>query len=154
MIHLWKIDYLKTSSITFYLFVHLTTLFRARHTSWSHQKLKNTGQLLIKHITHIEFWKYINSFHFLNLTLPRRWACLWRQDVKNSEFWLRVAPLGLNMIKYFSRRHNLHLLHVSDSIVRSSSPDDIPGYLVGNVFIFQFPDIGAQGSRMLIISII
>ena len=43
---------------------------------------------------------------------------------------------------------------VSDSIVRSSSPDDIPGYLVGNVFIFQFPDIGAQGSGMLIISII
>ena len=44
---------------------------------------------------------------------------------------------------------------VSDSIVRSSSPDDIPVYLVGNVFIFQFPDIGAQqGSRMLLISII
>ena len=41
--HLWKIDYLKTSSITFYLFVHLTTLFRARQTSWSHQKFKNTG---------------------------------------------------------------------------------------------------------------
>ena len=43
---------------------------------------------------------------------------------------------------------------VSDSIVRCSSPDDIPVYLIGIVFIFQFPDIGAQGSRMLLISII
>ena len=32
------------------------------------------------------------------------------QVVKNSEFWLRLAPAGLNIIRYFSNRHNLHLL--------------------------------------------
>ena len=49
-------------------------------------------------------------FHFLNLTFPRRWDSLCLQVVKNSEFWLRLAPVGLNMIRYFSSRHNLHLL--------------------------------------------
>ena len=30
--------------------------------------------------------------------------------MKNSEFWLRLAPAGLNMIRYFSSRHNLQVL--------------------------------------------
>ena len=93
---------------------HLTTLFRARKTR-SHQKC--TGRFDITYNTYsyeikIPKWRKYggNYFHFLNLTLPRRWDCLCRQVVKNSEFWLRLAPAGLNMIRYFSSRHNLQML--------------------------------------------
>ena len=47
--------------------------------------------------------------HFTtDLKFLSNWGSLWKQCEKISVLWLRLAPSGLNMMKYFSVKHKLH----------------------------------------------
>ena len=58
------------------------------------------------------------------------------QVVKNSEFWLRLAPTGLNIIRYFSNRHNLHLLVAG--LYRAALPIISQEIVKGTLLSFNF----------------
>ena len=69
----------------------------------------------------------------------KRSLVLCLQEEKNSSLWLIVAPSGLNIMKYFSVRHNRHVLVTGLKLGAFASCLNLIEYLI--FFILQFPDI-------------